>query len=133
MMAFCTPPSEISQAVNGESSRTSSSGQKGEEVPSNINTVRGLACLLIVALHVVGDAASNGLHLPMTSAWHYVMQSIEFLRIPLFTALSGYLYAGRRVTAQKLSNFWTKKVAPAGCSTCIRDAGHVVAPGPRRG
>jgi surface polysaccharide O-acyltransferase-like enzyme len=100
MMAFSTLPSGISQPIEGQSSRNFSSGRKGEEIASNINTVRGLACLLIVALHVVGNAASNGLHLPMTSGWHYVMQSIEFLRIPLFTALSGYLYAGRRVTAQ---------------------------------
>ncbi|HEY4044843.1 MAG TPA: acyltransferase [Rhodopila sp.] len=80
------------------------------DVAANINDVRGLACLLIVALHAVGDTASNGLHLPMESGWHYVMQSIEFLRIPLFTALSGYLYAGRRVSAQKLSGFWLKKL-----------------------
>lgn len=110
MMASSTPPSGISQPVDGESSGIFSSGRKDEQVASNINTVRGLACLLIVALHVVGDAASNGLHLPMSSGWHYVMQSVEFLRIPLFTALSGYLYAGRRVTAQKLLSFWTKKL-----------------------
>jgi glucans biosynthesis protein C len=79
-------------------------------IAPNINSVRGLACLLIVALHVIGDADSNGLRLPMTSNWHYAMQSIEFLRIPLFTALSGYLYAGQRVTAQGLPRFWTKKV-----------------------
>jgi peptidoglycan/LPS O-acetylase OafA/YrhL len=78
-------------------------------VPTNINAVRGLACLLIAALHVIGDEDSNGLHLPMTSNWHYVMESIEFLRIPLFTALSGYLYAGRRVVSSELSRFWTKK------------------------
>jgi glucan biosynthesis protein C len=80
------------------------------EVAPNINAVRGLACLLIVALHMVGDADFNGLHLPMTSDWHYAMQSIEFLRIPLFTALSGYLYAGQRVTAGKFPLFWTKKL-----------------------
>jgi glucan biosynthesis protein C len=78
-------------------------------IAPNINSVRGLACLLIVALHVVGDAESNGLHLPMTSRWHYIMISIEFLRIPLFTALSGYLYAGNRVTSRQFSRFWVKK------------------------
>jgi glucans biosynthesis protein C len=59
---------------------------------------------------MVGDADTNGLHLPMSSGWHYAMQSIEFLRIPLFTALSGYLYAGHRVTIQELSPFWVKKL-----------------------
>ena len=78
-------------------------------VAANINSVRGLACLLVVALHVVGDTATTGLHVPMTSGWHYAMISIEFLRIPMFTALSGYLYASRRVTRGDLGRFWTKK------------------------
>jgi glucans biosynthesis protein C len=79
-------------------------------IPDNIDSVRGLTCLLIVALHMVGSDDTDGLHLPMNSAWHYAMQSIEFLRIPLFTALSGYLYAGNRVTRQKFSQFWVKKL-----------------------
>ena len=83
--------------------------QPAAPVPANMDTVRGIACLLVVALHVVGDEATNGLQLPMTSDWHYAMVSIEFLRIPLFTALSGYLYAGNRVTKQAFGRFWTKK------------------------
>jgi glucan biosynthesis protein C len=90
------------------------SGKVALYIAPNIDTVRGLACLLIVALHMVGDADSNGLHLAMTSKWHYWMQSIEFLRIPLFTALSGYLYAGRRVNIQSLPLFWTKKLRRLG-------------------
>lgn len=86
-----------------------SSMKTRRDVPTNLNSVRGLACLLVVALHVVGDADTNGLHLPMSSGWHYMMESIEFLRMPLFTALSGYLYAGRRVTKQEFSRFWIKK------------------------
>jgi peptidoglycan/LPS O-acetylase OafA/YrhL len=83
-------------------------------VVANINSVRGLACLLVVALHVVGDAPTNGLHLPMTSNWHYLITSIEFLRKPLFTALSGYLYAGRRVTRPQFAAFWMKKARRLG-------------------
>lgn len=86
------------------------SRSRQSDVPANMDSVRGLACLLIIALHVVGDAATNGLHLPMTSNWHYAMRSIEFLRIPLFTALSGYLYAGKRLSREDLGNFWVKKL-----------------------
>jgi len=93
------------------------------DVPANLNTVRGLACLLVVALHVIGDEESNGLHLPMTSGWHYAMISIEFIRIPLFTAMSGYLYAGRRVTRPAFGRFWAKKLRRLGlpliCVTTI--------------
>ncbi len=83
-------------------------------VAPNVDAVRGLACLLIVALHMVGDQDTNGLELPMTSGWHYAMESVEFLRIPLFTALSGYLYAGRRVTLESLPGFWMKKLRRLG-------------------
>jgi peptidoglycan/LPS O-acetylase OafA/YrhL len=96
-------PMRIGTTIYSEQSRKSG-------IAPNIDSVRGLACLLIVALHMVGDNATNGLHLPMTSGWHYAMESIEFLRIPLFTALSGYLYAGQRVTVRKLPTFWLKKV-----------------------
>jgi surface polysaccharide O-acyltransferase-like enzyme len=82
----------------GTGDGTTSIRNGGDGIARNIDTVRGLACLFIVALHAVGDTPSNGLRLPMTSDWHYAMESIEFLRIPLFTALSGYLYAGQRVT-----------------------------------
>ena len=70
--------------------------------------------MLVVALHVIGATAESGLHLPMTSAWHYGMESIEFLRMPLFTALSGYLYAGNRVTRPMFQAFWRKKLRRLG-------------------
>nr|WP_294512572.1 acyltransferase [uncultured Rhodopila sp.] len=94
--------------------RSTATARRQDDVPANLNTVRGLACLLVVALHVVGDEESNGLHLPMTSGWHYAMTSIEFIRIPLFTALSGYLYAGHRVIAGTFGRFWTKKLRRLG-------------------
>jgi len=81
-----------------------------DKIPANLNSVRGLACLLVVAMHVVGNDASHGLHLPMTSGWHYAMTSVEFIRMPLFTALSGYLYAGQRVTKPAFGRFWSKKL-----------------------
>lgn len=79
-------------------------------VIGNIDAVRGLACLLVVVRHVIGDSAMTGLHLPMVSLWHYAMTSLDFIRMPLFTALSGYLYAGHRVTRQNLVPFWAKKL-----------------------
>ena len=103
---------ETSADLTARYERYPSTGIAG--IPANMNTVRGLACLLIVALHAVGDRESNGLRLPMTSAWHYVMMSIEFLRIPLFTALSGFLYAGHRVAAEDFPAFWKKKLRRLG-------------------
>jgi peptidoglycan/LPS O-acetylase OafA/YrhL len=103
--------------------RDTATGRRGDDVPANLDTVRGLACLLVVALHVVGDSEANGLHLPMSSGWHYAMVSIEFIRIPLFTALSGYLYAGNRVTRAGFGRFWLKKARRLGvpliCVTAV--------------
>ena len=101
----------------------SASGRRGDDVPANLDSVRGLACLLVVALHVVGDSATNGLRLPMSSGWHYAMMSIEFIRMPLFTALSGYLYAGNRVSRAAFGRFWAKKArrlgVPLVCVTAV--------------
>ena len=92
-------------------------------ISSNIHSVRGLACLLIVAFHVIGDDAGEGLHLPDDSGWHYAMKSIVFLRLPLFTVISGYFYGGHRVTRPGFIRFWLKKsqriALPFACVTII--------------
>ena len=101
----------------------SAPGRRGEDVPANLDSVRGLACLLVVALHVIGDSAATGLRLPMSSGWHYAMMSVEFIRMPLFTALSGYLYAGNRVSREAFGRFWVKKArrlgVPLVCVTAV--------------
>lgn len=74
-----------------------------------LTTVRGLACLALVAYHVVGLGPDSGMHLPDSSPWHYTMNSFDFLRMPLFTVLSGYLYAGHRVDTASLAGFARKK------------------------
>ncbi|HET6605146.1 MAG TPA: acyltransferase [Rhodopila sp.] len=89
-------------------------GSAMPDVVDNLDSVRGLACILVVALHVVGVDAATGLRLDMSSPWHYVMTSLEFLRMPLFTALSGYLYAGNRVSRQGFDRFWSKKLQRIG-------------------
>ncbi len=93
------------------------------KVTKNIHSVRGLACLMIVAFHVIGDDAGEGLHLPDDSGWHYAMKSIAFLRLPLFTVISGYFYGGHRATRSEFAQFWLKKsrriALPFACVTII--------------
>jgi fucose 4-O-acetylase-like acetyltransferase len=60
-----------------------------------IDTLRGFACVLLVSFHVVGVSADMGLHLP---ADHWLQQfdgALAYLRMPLFSFLSGYVYAFR--------------------------------------
>lgn len=79
------------------------------QTPRNLDTVRGLACVLIVALHVVGVAATDGLKLPEGSPWHGVMNVLSLVRLPLFTALAGYLYAAMPATRFGMAEFMGRK------------------------
>ncbi|MET0240049.1 MAG: AMP-binding protein [Sphingobium sp.] len=64
---------------------------------THLDALRGLACLLVVALHVVGNPDS-GIGVPWHSPWRAFTDSLTFVRMPLFTALAGFFYALMRVT-----------------------------------
>lgn len=72
-------------------------------------TVRGIACVALVAYHVVGPSAADGMHLPDSSYWHTAMNSLDFLRMPLFAVLAGFIYARRRVDPGTLIEFIHRK------------------------
>lgn len=67
----------------------------------SMETLRGLACLLLVAYHVVGsEPLLNGLRLPADHALHVINAALTHLRMPLFTFISGYVYCYRPLTGQ---------------------------------
>lgn len=59
-----------------------------------IETLRGLACLLLVAYHVVGADAGLGLQV-VDGPVRLVNDGMAYLRMPLFTFLSGLVYGWR--------------------------------------
>lgn len=60
----------------------------------DIDTLRGLACILLVSFHVVG-MPTTGLRLP-SSHWLVEFNDLLiYLRMPLFSFISGYVYAAR--------------------------------------
>lgn len=72
----------------------------------SVETLRGLACILLVAFHVVGATATEGLRVPDDSPWRYFADSLVYLRMPLFTFLSGVVYAMRPLeTDSRISSF----------------------------
>ncbi|WP_338505241.1 acyltransferase [Sphingomonas kaistensis] len=77
-------------------------------------TVRGIACLALVFYHVVGPTSDNGMHLPEGSAWRQAMSSLDFLRMPTFALLAGFLYGSRRVTSSNLGHFLGKRAQRLG-------------------
>lgn len=59
-----------------------------------IETLRGLACLLLVAYHVIGADPSLGLKV-QDGALRWLNDGLAYLRMPLFTFLSGFVYGMR--------------------------------------
>ena len=63
----------------------------------SIDTLRGLACLLLVALHVIGEAPDHGLRVADDHPLAVFAELFFHLRMPLFAMLSGFVYAARPV------------------------------------
>jgi len=65
-----------------------------------INTLRGVACLLLVGFHVVGFSPTTGMRLPLDHWASITNEWLSLLRMPLFSFLSGYVYALRPYDGQ---------------------------------
>lgn len=77
----------------------------------SIETLRGLALLLVLSHHAHS----------LSFAGDYVSQSFQWLRMPLFTAISGYLYGIRPVQPGALCGFLLAKWKRVGVPmvTCL--------------
>ena len=64
---------------------------------TNLDTLRGLACVLLTFYHVVGLDPASGLRLPLDSHYRAFNDMLAYIRMPLFTILSGVVYAMRPV------------------------------------
>jgi peptidoglycan/LPS O-acetylase OafA/YrhL len=72
---------------------------------ASIETLRGLAVLLMVLGHVIGNAADRGLRVEDDSAYRWVYYSFQDVRMPLFTVISGFVYAMRPVRLPSAGRF----------------------------
>ncbi|MER2535186.1 MAG: acyltransferase [Rhizobiaceae bacterium] len=73
-----------------------------------LNSLRGLACLLLVGFHVTEAALARlSADMPWIMVFHEVMEPI---RMPLFSFLSGFIYAFRPVVPGSVLAFEKKKV-----------------------
>ena len=71
----------------------------------SIETLRGIAVIMMVAGHVVGASKGTGLQVEDDSGWRYFYDSFEYLRMPLFTVVSGFVYSLRPVEPGRLLEF----------------------------
>ncbi len=61
------------------------------EKDTSIESLRGIAIILVLGLHISGDAPLQ----PVQEFYSYIAYTFQNIRIPLFTVISGYLYSMR--------------------------------------
>lgn len=71
------------------------------EKDKSIETLRGIAIILVVGLHITNDGALES----SKTFYEYLAYSFQNIRIPLFTIISGYLYGFRPVSRGNLDIF----------------------------
>lgn len=77
---------------------------------TSIETLRGIAVILMVAGHVIGHNDTSGMKVENDSLFRYFYYSLQYLRMPLFTVISGYVYSLRPFTISgNLFNFLNGK------------------------
>ena len=74
-----------------------------------IETLRGLACLLLVLYHVIG-LLGGGLKIDLGSPFRVLADSMVYVRMPLFTFISGYIYSIYKIRGNDFSAYCVGKV-----------------------
>jgi peptidoglycan/LPS O-acetylase OafA/YrhL len=59
----------------------------------HIEALRGLACVLLVAYHVVGNDSQHGMHITVQNGWRLFTELFIHIRMPLFSFLSGFVFS----------------------------------------
>lgn len=70
-----------------------------------VETLRGIAIILLVTAHVISDDPSKGMGVSEKSLFSYYYFTFEYFRMPLFTVISGFVYAIRPVQVGKMLSF----------------------------
>jgi len=81
---------------------------------ARVQTLRGIACLLLVAFHAIGSSSASGLHAPDSSVYRHFTNLFVHIRMPLFTFLSGLVYAYRPLQPEQALEFSGKKLRRLG-------------------
>ncbi len=77
---------------------------------TSVETLRGFAIVLVVIGHVIGSGADGGMKVEEDSFLRYFYFTFQYLRMPLFTVISGWVYALRPATKTNLLDFNVKKI-----------------------
>lgn len=93
----------MSMATNGEAiARGDVDGSASPSVEApvdargrirHIEVIRGIACLMVVAYHVIGNNPAHGMKMPAGSAWWVVPRVLDMVQMPLFAFVSGWVFS----------------------------------------
>jgi glucan biosynthesis protein C len=70
-----------------------------------IETLRGLAVILMVCGHVIGSTGKVGMEVADDSWWRHFYLTLSPYRMPLFTTISGFVYAIRPISRSTVGDF----------------------------
>lgn len=115
---------------------TTTNSRVGQRKNQNVETLRGIAIIALVAFHVIGVSGSAGLNVPPNSVWRWFADSLGFIRMPLFTFLSGVVYAAYAPMRSGMGRFVRSKarrlLLPMVCVGAIFLTVQSLAPGTNR-
>jgi peptidoglycan/LPS O-acetylase OafA/YrhL len=80
----------------------------------HIDTLRGLACVLLVAYHVIGNDPAHGMHITAHDNWRLFTELFMHVRMPLFSFLSGYVFSAFVADRAQLGTAIAKKLRRLG-------------------
>lgn len=87
------PADELESVLRKRALSASSTPTPRKSLFANLDTARTVACLLVVGVHVLGEDPESGLQIAANSNWRLPFDLMDLLRMPLFTALAGLMYA----------------------------------------
>jgi glucans biosynthesis protein C len=70
-----------------------------------VETLRGFAIILVVFGHIIGSNSSGGMRVSDDSVFRYLYFTLEYIRMPLFTVISGWVYANKPIDASGSGKF----------------------------
>ena len=85
-----------------------------DSISARAQAARSLVCLLVVFVHVIGNAINAGIQIDNNSAYYFVADFFAPIRMPLFACLSGFVYAYRPFHRDQWRNFAAKKILRLG-------------------
>jgi glucans biosynthesis protein C len=86
--------------------------QKPSTVKKNkyVESLRGLAIILVVFGHIIGSDNTGGMKVDDHSVFRYLYFSLEYIRLPLFTVISGWVYANKPIFFYNRTVFLRNKI-----------------------